>query len=97
MKAVFIAYNQALTEAVNSILDRQHIRGYTKWADVQGRGTYNGEPHFGTHTWPAINSAIMAIMEEEKVEPLLASLKKLDAKAEQQGLRVFVWNIETIM
>ena len=97
MKAVFIAYNQALTEAVNSILDRHHIRGYTQWADAQGRGTYDGEPHFGSHTWPAMNSAILAIMEEERVEPLLESLKKLDAKAEQQGLRAFVWNIEGML
>ena len=94
MKAVFIAYNQALTEAVNSILDRNQIRGYTKWGDAQGRGSSTGEPHFGNHTWPAMNSAILAIIEEEQVEPLLASLKKLDAKAEQQGLRAFVWNIE---
>jgi len=97
MKAVFVAYNQALTEAVNSILDRHNIRGYTKWADVQGRGTYDGEPHFGTHTWPAMNAAILAIIEDERVENLLASLKKLDAKAEQQGLKAFVWNIEGIM
>ena len=94
MKAVFIAYSQALTEAVNGILDRNHIRGYTKWADVQGRGTDSGEPHFGTHTWPTMNSAILAVIEEESVEPLLASLKKLDSKAEQQGLRAFVWNVE---
>ena len=97
MKAVFIAYNQALTEAVNSILDRHQIRGYTKWAEAQGRGSHSGEPHFGTHTWPAMNSAILAITDEERVEQLLASLKKLDAKAEQQGLRAFVWNIENIM
>jgi len=94
MKAVFIAYNQALTEAVNSIFDRHHIRGYTKWADAQGRGSHSGEPHFGSHTWPAMNSAILAIIEEERIEPLLTSLKKLDAKADQQGLRAFVWNIE---
>ena len=94
MKAIFIAYNQALTEAVNSILDRNQIRGYTKWAEAHGRGSDTGEPHFGTHTWPAMNSAILAITEEEQVELLLASLKKLDAKAEQQGLRAFVWNIE---
>ena len=94
MKAVFIAYNQALTEAVNTILDRHQIRGYTKWADAQGRGSNNGEPHFGTHTWPAMNSAIIAITDEERIEPLLDSLKKLDEKAEQQGLRAFVWNIE---
>ncbi|MCL2073250.1 MAG: hypothetical protein FWH18_04980 [Marinilabiliaceae bacterium] len=93
-KAVFIAYNQALTEAVNSILDRTGIRGFTKWAETHGRGTHGGEPHFGTHTWPAMNSAILAIIEHEKVEELLESLKKLDARAEQQGLRAFVWNVE---
>ena len=97
MKAVFIAYNQALTEAMDSILDRHQIKGYTKWADAQGRGTHEGEPHFGNHTWPAMNSAILAIIEEERVEPLLESLKKLDAKAEQQGLRAFVWNIERMI
>ena len=94
MKAVFIAYSQALTEAVNGILDRNHIKGYTKWADVQGQGTNSGEPHFGNHTWPAMNSTILAIIEEERVAPLMESLKNLDAKAEQQGLRAFVWNIE---
>ncbi|MCL2074485.1 MAG: hypothetical protein FWH18_11230 [Marinilabiliaceae bacterium] len=97
MKAVFIAYNQALTEAVNSILDRNHIRGYTKWADAHGRGTHGGEPHFGSHTWPAVNSAILAMMEDHLVEPLLESLSKLDSKTEQQGLRAFVWNIEKMM
>ncbi len=97
MKAVFIAYNQALTEAVNSILDRHFVRGYTKWENAHGRGTNSGEPHFGNHTWPSINSAILAITEDERVEGLLASLKKLDSKAEQQGLRAFVWNVEGMM
>ena len=97
MKAVFIAHNQALTEAINTILERHSIRGYTKWANVQGRGTHSGDPHFGTHTWPAMNSSILAIIEEARVEPLLTSLKKLDQKAEQQGLRAFVWNVEGIM
>jgi nitrogen regulatory protein PII len=97
MKAVFIAYNQALTEAVNSILDRHQIRGYTKWADVQGRGTDGGEPHFGDHTWPAMNSTILAVTDDERVESLLESLQKLNAKAEQQGMRAFVWNVEGMM
>jgi hypothetical protein len=97
MKAVFIAYNQALTEAMDSVLSRNHIRGYTKWTDTQGRGTYNGEPHFGSHTWPSMNSAILTVIEEDKVEPLMQSLKKLDEKAEQQGLRAFVWNVEGII
>lgn len=97
MKVVFIAYNQALTEAMDSVLDRNHIRGYTKWTDVQGRGTYKGEPHLGSHIWPSMNSAIITFIEEEKIEPLMESLNKLDTKAEQQGLRAFVWNVERMI
>ena len=52
MKAVFLSYNQALTDRVHAILDEQGIRGFTKWALTQGRGSVDGEPHYGTHAWP---------------------------------------------
>ena len=94
MKSVFIVYNQALTEKVDEILDKLKIRGYTQWQDVKGRGTNKGEPHMGTHTWPALNSAIMTIVEDDKVDQLLESIKDLNEIAEQQGVRAFVWNIE---
>ena len=95
MKSVFIVYNQALTEKVDEIIDRLSIRGYTQWQDVKGRGTNKGEPHMGTHTWPALNSAIMAIVEDELVEGLLEEIRELNKIAEQQGVRAFVWGIET--
>jgi nitrogen regulatory protein PII len=94
MKAVFISYNQALTERVDMILTHLNIRGYTKWETVYGRGSVNGEPHFGSHTWPSLNSAILTIIEDEKVSPLLEALKNLNEKTEEQGTRAFVWNIE---
>ncbi len=94
MKAIFVSYNQALTERVEYLLDRHNLRGYTKWDNVHGRGTIKGEPHFGSHTWPSINSAILTIVPDEKVEPFLESLRKLDSKTEEQGLRAFVWNVE---
>ncbi len=94
MKAIFVSYNQALTERVEYLLDRHNLRGYTKWENVFGRGTYKGEPHFGSHTWPSINSAILTMVPDEKVEPFLESLRNLDSKTEEQGLRAFVWNIE---
>lgn len=97
MKAVFISHNQALTEPVQSILDRLHIRGFTKWETVHGRGTHTGEPHYGNHTWPGMNSAIITIVSDDKVEPLLEALRKLDAKTEMQGTRAYVWNIEDQM
>ncbi len=94
MKAVFIAYNQALTEKIECVLDRQNVRGYTRWNRVQGRGTHTGEPHLGTHTWPALNETILCIVPPEKVEGLLAHLKKINDQSEMQGLRAFVWDAE---
>ncbi len=87
MKAVFISYNQALTDRVNTILDRENIRGYSKWETTYGRGSYTGEPHMGSHTWPAMNSSILAMVDDSYVEPLLAQLRSLDDETERQGLR----------
>lgn len=93
MKAVFISYNQALTDRVNKILDDQGIRGFTRWALTEGRGSVDGEPHYGTHAWPSMNTSVLAIVEEEKVEPLLEALRKMDAATKMQGSRAFVWDI----
>ena len=97
MKAVFISYNQALTDRVHAILDEQSIRGFTKWALTEGRGTFDGEPHYGTHAWPSMNASIMAVVEDEKVAPLLDALRAMDAATSQQGSRAFVWNVEQMM
>lgn len=94
MKAVFITYNQVLTERIDEILNRAEIKGYTMWEQTFGRGSKGGEPHMGSHTWPSMNSTILAITEDEKVMPLLRRLKVLDKQTEMQGLRAFVWNVE---
>ena len=94
MKSVFIVYNQALTERVEEMLNRLNARGFTQWKDVMGRGTHKGEPHMGTHTWPAMNTATMCIVDDELAVKLLAGVKKLNETAELQGIRAFVWNIE---
>jgi nitrogen regulatory protein PII len=95
MKTVFIVFNQALTERIDKILDRQGIRGFTRWVDVQGRGSEMGEPHMGTHTWPAMNSSVLTVVNDSEVDPLLECLKRLNEKSEMQGLKAFVWNIES--
>ncbi|MDH6356983.1 PG0541 family transporter-associated protein [Parabacteroides sp. PF5-9] len=94
MKAVFISFNQAYYEMILTIMDRNNIRGFTHWETVQGRGSKTGEPHFGSHAWPTLNSAIMAIVDDQKVAGFLDLLHKLDKQTEAQGLRAFVWNIE---
>ena len=94
MKAIFISFNQAYYEMLLSIMDRNNIRGFTYWEEVQGRGSKNGEPHYGSHAWPTLNSAILAMVPNEKVDPFLDLLHKMDLQTEAQGLRAFVWNIE---
>ena len=87
MKAVFLSYNQALTDRVNAILDKQGIRGFTKWALTEGRGSVDGEPHYGTHAWPSMNASILAIVDDEKVAPLMDAFREMDAATRMQGAR----------
>ena len=97
MKAVFIPYNQAYKERLIEILDRMNIRGFTNWDGVQGRGTKKGEPHYGDHAWPTMNSAIITMIPDEKVDYLLAKIHELDIQTEAQGIHAFVWNIEKMV
>ncbi|MCQ2195928.1 MAG: hypothetical protein MJZ60_00210 [Bacteroidaceae bacterium] len=94
MKTVFITYDQAHHEGVIEALDASLCRGYTYLGNAGGRGTKTGEPHLGTHAWPALNGAILTICEDEKVAPLLERLRKLDNDNPMLGLRAFVWNVE---
>lgn len=94
MKAIMIIYNQAHTEKVDYLLDRLEIRGYSKWVDVQGRGSLTGNPHMGTHTWPEMNSSVLAVIEDNKVDEVLLNVQKLNAINEEVGIRAFVWSVE---
>jgi hypothetical protein len=94
MKAVFIIYNQASSEQLDYLFDRLSIRGYTSWEKVDGRGSVDGLPHMGTHTWPEMNSATITVIDDDKVDELLRYVKKLDEHNKEAGIRAFVWNIE---
>jgi nitrogen regulatory protein PII len=76
------------------MLDRLGIKGFTYWEDVQGRGSVDGEPRRGTHTWPEMNSAIITVVEDEIVPELLSRIKRLDNRNLEVGVRAFVWNVE---
>ncbi|HPD94910.1 MAG: hypothetical protein H6537_09870 [Bacteroidales bacterium] len=97
MKAVFIAYNQALTEKVDDALKVAGIKGFSKWSDMLGAGSNQGEPHLGSHTWPAMNSGILAIVDDSKEDELLSHIKKIERVAGEQGIHAFVWSIEKMI
>ena len=94
MKSVMIVFNQANTERAEYMLDMLNIRGFTFFEDVQGRGTHDGDPRRGTHAWPEMNSCIITIVEDDKVQELLDAVQKLDMRNKEVGVRAFVWNIE---
>lgn len=96
MKAILIIFNQADTERIEYMLDEMGIRGFTFIENVQGRGSINGEPHRGTHTWPEMNSAVLTVVPDEVVDGVLSNVRRLDKRNEEVGIRAFVWTIDKI-
>lgn len=94
MKAIFIAFDQAYYDRIVTLLEKSNCRGFTAWEQVQGRGSVNGEPHYGSHAWPSMASSVLTIVEDHRVEPLLDALHAMDLDTPKLGLRAFVWNIE---
>lgn len=92
MKALFISYNQAYSEEVLEVLDANGQRGFTLWDNIQGRGSVDGEPHYGNHAWPVLNYAILAVVPDDKVQGIVSALKSKDEETPELGLRVFVWD-----
>lgn len=93
MKSVFITFDQAFFERIMALLDRHNCRGFSYWQQVQGRGSKTGNRTMATMPG-SMCSAIITIIDEAKVAPLLEALHRMDKETEQLGLRAFVWNIE---
>lgn len=94
MKSIFIAFDQAHREKIIDILERNNCRGFTAWDQVTGRGSVSGEPHYGSHAWPSLASAIITMVEDNRVPIVLERLRAIDADRPKLGLRAFVWNVE---
>ncbi len=94
MKSVLITFDQAHYVRIIELLDKLSCRGFSYFEQMRGRGSKTGEPHYGSHAWPSMCSAIITVVEDSKVEPLLEKLHQMDEAPPQLGLRAFVWNIE---
>ena len=94
MKSVLITFDQAHYVRIIELLDKLSCRGFSYFEQMRGRGSKTGEPHYGSHAWPSMCSAIITVVEDSKVEPLLEKLHQMDEATPQLGLRAFVWTIE---
>ena len=97
MKAVFIVYNQAYGDEIVAVVESLGQRGFTRFDGVGGRGSVSGIPHLDSHAWPEYNDALMLMVEDAKVAPLMDALRAKDADTPDLGLRAFSWNLEHIL
>lgn len=97
MKALFVVYNQAYGDEIVAVLDTAGQRGFTRFDGVGGRGSSSGIPHFNNHAWPEYNDALLVIVDDSAVAPLLEELRAKDEATPDLGLRAFAWNIENVL
>ena len=93
MKSILITFDQAHYERIVDMLERSNCRGFTAWQQVTGRGSVDGEPHYGSHAWPSLASAIITVVADDRVAPVLAKLRAFNDERPKLGLRAFVWDI----
>ncbi|MDE6574804.1 MAG: hypothetical protein K2L84_05700 [Muribaculaceae bacterium] len=94
MKAIFIAFDQAHYQRIIDMLERSNCRGFTSWEQVAGRGSVNGEPHYGSHAWPSLASSILTVVEDHRVPVVMEKLRQFNDERPKLGLRAFVWSVE---
>ena len=94
MKAIFIAYNQAYNEEIVNLLEECGQRGYTLWNEIGGRGSVDGEPHLGSHAWPTQNHALLTVVDDSLVAPVMEALRRTDEAGPKLGLRAYVLPVE---
>ncbi|MCX7955313.1 MAG: hypothetical protein N3A01_09040 [Bacteroidales bacterium] len=92
MKAVLIIFNKVIIDQVLNILEINDIHAYTIWDTVKGKGL-KGDPHMGTHTWPELNSAILTVINKEKVDTLLKMIETLDKEKPKIGIKAYVFDV----
>jgi len=93
MQAIMITFDQAHYEAIISLLEKMSCRGFTAMEQVKGRGSVSGEPHYGSHAWPSMASAIFTVVADERLEAVMDALRRLDQSAPRLGLRAFAWPV----
>jgi nitrogen regulatory protein PII len=94
MKAILITFDQAHYNNIIDALERLNCRGFTAWPLVSGRGSKDGEPHYGTHAWPSLASAIITVVDDSRADTVMQRLAELNNERPKLGLRAFLWTID---
>ena len=69
MKSVLITFDQAHYVRIIELLDKLSCRGFSYFEQMRGRGSKTGEPHYGSHAWPSMCSAIITVFRSGTLLP----------------------------
>ncbi len=88
-KLVFIVCEQGIEPDVMEIMQQHGLNHYTRWTDCQGAGETGIRQ--GNPIWPGLNSVIMIVMDEDKIEPLRRDLHaRRDSFPITPGLKMII-------
>ncbi len=96
MKLIFLVYNISIEEDVRILLRNQRVEGFTQWPRLLGRGKSTG-PRMDDNVWPGANSAILAVVPDEKAPALMEAIQKLrEGDARREGIKAFQIPVEAM-
>jgi len=96
MKAIIIAYYEAMDDEVMDLLEKNGVMNYTKWTKVLGKGS-GGGAHMLTNVWPKGNNVLLCVVEDEVAAPLLEKLGEIRKKNRSEGLKAFQLPVEAVL
>lgn len=94
MQMLMIIVQSDHKERLEAALSEKHVLGYTEIPTVYGMGTSG--PRLGSRAFPESSSIIFTVVEEGKVDELLAAI---DASCSEcrSAMRMVVWKVDRML
>ena len=94
MQMLMIIVQSEYREKLEAALSGRHVLGYTEIPTVYGIGSSG--PRLGSGAFPETSSIIFTIVEEGKVDELLAAIDATCADC-RKAMRMIVWSIDRMI
>jgi len=94
-KLIYLIFNSALEPEITDLLKKLNVCAYTKWEKVKGRGECG--PHLDDEVWPAVNIALMLVVDESMKDTLAEGVRKIRGEFPGEGIRMLVLPFEEIV
>lgn len=93
MKMLMIICPDNRREDIHNVLHQHGVQGFSEMAGIKGEGKTG--KHFGTHTWPMESVMLLAVVQDDKAQTLIDSLKECSKRLfPEEGMRAFVMPVE---